>query len=192
MAEEQAQNGAPEAPQAPTGDAAGGAANDTTPAPDAPTPQTPPSEPLPSTNTDQGAQTPSGASEPAQPVSGTAQPANSTAQTTNNEPLDIPPFDNSPTPLPQSPIPAPSPAGAGQSGRDLLAKARQTIQQKKSKKLEKILEMFSTKPSITNDEVEKLLHVSDATATRYLSELEKQGKIRQEGKTGHAVSYSRM
>jgi Fic family protein len=51
--------------------------------------------------------------------------------------------------------------------------------------------LFAKKPSITNDEVEKLLHVSDATATRYLSHLEQQGRIMQTGKTGHAVSYTK-
>ena len=48
---------------------------------------------------------------------------------------------------------------------------------------------------ITNDEVEKLLHVSDATATRYLSQLEKEGKIKkneEKGKRGKWVSYSRI
>ena len=48
------------------------------------------------------------------------------------------------------------------------------------------------KYKITNDEVEKFLHVSDATATRYLSTLEKEGKIKQNGKTGKGVSYSRI
>ncbi len=42
---------------------------------------------------------------------------------------------------------------------------------------------------ITNNDVEKLLGVSDATATRYLDELEKQGKVRQVGKTGRSVYY---
>lgn len=42
---------------------------------------------------------------------------------------------------------------------------------------------------ITNDEVQKLLGVSDATAERYLNELEKQGKIKQIGKTGQSVYY---
>ena len=42
------------------------------------------------------------------------------------------------------------------------------------------------------NEVEKFLHVSDATATRYLSQLEKENKIKQVGKTGKAVSYSRI
>ncbi len=70
-------------------------------------------------------------------------------------------------------------------------KARLVTQLRKQKKLVKIMTLFEKKSHITNDEVEKLLHVSDATATRYLSELEKQGRILQDGKTGHAVSYTR-
>jgi len=87
------------------------------------------------------------------------------------------------------------------SERDLLVKARATIQDRKHKKLEKILEALDGKGpttlklrragKITNDEVEKLLHVSDATATRYLSQLEKEGKIKQIGKTGKAVTYAK-
>ena len=73
-----------------------------------------------------------------------------------------------------------------------LTKAQLTIQEKKRKKLEKIIEALNTKGKITNDEVEKLLHVSDATATRYLSILEKEGKVKQSGRTGHNVSYSRI
>ena len=38
--------------------------------------------------------------------------------------------------------------------------------------------LLSKKSKITNDEVEKFLHVSDATATRYLSILEKEEKIK--------------
>ncbi len=74
----------------------------------------------------------------------------------------------------------------------LLTKARLIIQIRKRKKLEKIMTLFSKKPQITNDEVEKLLHVSDSTATRYLSQLEKEGRIKQTGKTGKAVSYSKI
>ena len=84
------------------------------------------------------------------------------------------------------------PSNSHQRGRDLLVKARATIQDRKHKKLEKILEFLNTKGKITNDEVEKLLHVSDATATRYLSALEKEGKIKQVGKTGKAVEYTRI
>src|SRR3989344_4999067 len=74
----------------------------------------------------------------------------------------------------------------------LLAKAREAIQFRKRKKLEKIMGMFLKQSSITNDEVEKLLHISDATATRYLEQLEKEGKVKQEGRTGKSVSYSKM
>ncbi len=74
----------------------------------------------------------------------------------------------------------------------LLAKAREAIQFRKRRKLEKIMGMFLKQASITNDEVEKLLHVSDATATRYLEQLEKEGKVKQNGVTGTGVSYSRM
>lgn len=74
----------------------------------------------------------------------------------------------------------------------LLAKAREMIQFKKRKKLEKIMGMFLKQASITNDEVEKLLHVSDATATRYLEILEREGKIRQVGKTGKYSHYEKI
>lgn len=74
----------------------------------------------------------------------------------------------------------------------LLSKAREAIQFRKRRKLEKIMGMFLKQASITNDEVEKLLHVSDATATRYLEQLEKEGKVKQEGRTGTGVSYSRI
>jgi predicted HTH transcriptional regulator len=52
--------------------------------------------------------------------------------------------------------------------------------------------MFAKQTKISNDEVEKFLHVSDATAERYLNILEKENKIKQIGKTGKAVSYSKI
>lgn len=76
--------------------------------------------------------------------------------------------------------------------QSLLVKAREAIQFRKRKKLEKIMGMFLKQSKISNDEVEKLLHVSDATATRYLETLEKEGKIRQVGKTGHGVTYVKI
>ena len=50
----------------------------------------------------------------------------------------------------------------------------------------------TSSPQVTNDEVERLLRVSDATATRYLDLLEKEGKLRQEGKTGKHVVYVKI
>ncbi|MEI6280892.1 MAG: hypothetical protein WCP17_02745 [bacterium] len=76
--------------------------------------------------------------------------------------------------------------------RELLVKARNMIQFRKRKKLDRVMTLFLKKSKITNDEVKDFLHVSDATATRYLSQLEQEGKIKQNGKTGHAVSYSRI
>jgi translation initiation factor IF-2 len=76
--------------------------------------------------------------------------------------------------------------------RELLVKARNMIQFRKRKKLDKIMTLFFKKQKITNDEVEKFMHVSDATATRYLSQLEKENKIKQSGKTGKAVFYSKI
>lgn len=60
---------------------------------------------------------------------------------------------------------------------------------KKEESKEKILEFLKNNEKITNNDVEKLLSVSDATATRYLNELEKEQKIKQIGTVGHAVYY---
>ena len=63
-------------------------------------------------------------------------------------------------------------------------------QQVKKEGKKKILKLLKDKTSISNNNVERLLSVSDATATNYLQELENEGKIVQIGKTGRAVSYS--
>ena len=46
-----------------------------------------------------------------------------------------------------------------------------------------------TKGAISNSEIRKTLGVSSRTAVRYLDELEKEGKVKQVGKIGHAVTY---
>ena len=76
--------------------------------------------------------------------------------------------------------------------RELLISARNAIQFRKRKKLDRVMSLFLQHSKITNDEVEKFLHVSDATATRYLSILEREGKIKHSGRTGKGVSYSRI
>jgi len=60
--------------------------------------------------------------------------------------------------------------------------------QEKEKNLEKILEYMREKDSVGNNDIEKLLNVSDATATRYMEELEKQGKAVQVG-DGRSARY---
>lgn len=69
------------------------------------------------------------------------------------------------------------------------------ISEQSEKKVEnkrKILELLNNKDSLTNNDVEMSLGISDATATRYLDELEKEGKVRQVGKTGRYVNYERV
>lgn len=65
--------------------------------------------------------------------------------------------------------------------------ARQAKEKKEN--LRKIREYMRGRESIANDEVEKLLEVSDATATNYLQELEDTGEIRQVGASGRSVRY---
>lgn len=62
-----------------------------------------------------------------------------------------------------------------------LAEFNQKIQEKKDKQKAKIMAALQEKGKITNDEVQALIDVSDATATRYLDELEQEGKIIQQG-----------
>ncbi len=76
--------------------------------------------------------------------------------------------------------------------KDLWKKFLDKVQIGKRKKLEKIMTLFLKQSKITNDEVEKFLRVSDKTAERYLNILEKENKIKQVGKTGHAVSYTKI
>lgn len=58
--------------------------------------------------------------------------------------------------------------------------------------LQKISDFANGKDKITNDDVQKLLGVSDATAERYLDELEKEGKIKQIGSEGRFVYYQKV
>lgn len=110
--------------------------------------------------------------------------------------LQVPPPPPPPIPEP-APVPQPSSsvsvlAPVIHVARDLLVKARGVVQSTKRKKLDKILEYVTKHGSITNDQVEKLLRVSDATATRYLTQLEKEGKLKQEGRIGKSVKYLKI
>lgn len=62
-----------------------------------------------------------------------------------------------------------------------VSKINTQKQYKKEESKDKILELLKTKESIKNDDVEKLLGVSDSTATRYLDELEAEDKITAKG-----------
>ncbi|MFZ2887018.1 MAG: FaeA/PapI family transcriptional regulator [Minisyncoccia bacterium] len=58
---------------------------------------------------------------------------------------------------------------------------------KKRERLEKIMQFATSHYSITNNDVQILLGVSDATATRYLEELTKAGRLQRSGNRAAAV-----
>ena len=62
----------------------------------------------------------------------------------------------------------------------------------KAENKQKILKMLSGQDKITNRDVENGLKVSDATATRYLDELEKEGVLKQIGTNGQYVYYQKI
>lgn len=87
-----------------------------------------------------------------------------------------PPSNPAPSAAPSSPV-APV-KGLGQ----LLAKLKAKLTSRTQKRLDKIMVYARKHGSITNDEAQKLVYVSDATATRYLVKLVKQGQLKVVGK----------
>ncbi len=69
-----------------------------------------------------------------------------------------------------------------------------TQRQKREKEEDKarILGIFEIDPQLTNEKVEQYFGIPESTATRYLDELEKEGKVRQVGETGRDVYYERI
>ena len=62
----------------------------------------------------------------------------------------------------------------------------------KSTKKKSILGLLETQDKLSNNYIEKMLGFSDATAERYLDELEKEGKVKQMGDTGSGVYYEKI
>ena len=62
--------------------------------------------------------------------------------------------------------------------------------EKKAENKQKILAFVQEHGKIQNNDVEKLAGVSNATAERYLDELEKEGKLTQHGVIGQGVFYT--
>lgn len=94
------------------------------------------------------------------------------------------------------PVPAPAPASEPAENRQAptslfsyyLKKANDALFNRKRAKLDKIVAEVRKRGKITNDQVEKLLRVSDATASRYLAQLVQEGRLRRLGET-RGVSY---
>ncbi len=124
----------------------------------------------------------------------------STAQMPAIEPLSepLPAPEMAPPAAPATPPPTPSHTAAPQPPvstpatnlpRELLATANLKKKVSKEEKLEKIMTALAKTGRITNDDVQALLKCSDATATRYLAELVRRGRIKKVGTTGAHVVY---
>src|SRR3989344_1345218 len=88
-------------------------------------------------------------------------------------------------------------ARRNKSENGLIEKQMERKAENKKKILEFIQAHGPTSPrlrrarKIQNNDVEKLVGVSNATAERYLDEMEKEGKLTQHGTIGQGVFYSR-
>ena len=67
---------------------------------------------------------------------------------------------------------------------ELLKKANEKRKQNKEDNLNRLLDFAKEKKVITNNDARDFLHVSQSTATNYLSELMKSGKLKREGQRG--------
>jgi len=71
-----------------------------------------------------------------------------------------------------------------------LSDYKEDIDSKKQASKEAILDILEERGKVANQEIEKALDISDATATRYLQELTKEGKIKKQGE-GKGVYYTK-
>mgnify|MGYP001064072098 CR=1 FL=1 len=79
-----------------------------------------------------------------------------------------------------------------------LAEYNKMVQEKREKAKAKILEMLALRQAQGNQggigcgEAAKELHISNASARRYFDDLEAENKVKQVGKTGKNVFYSKI
>ena len=136
-------------------------------------------------------ETPVAPAPPSEPVPEPIVPAATTA--TADKPVETIPAPVSPAPAPTPPTPPPPPAPAPVADnviQRLLAKAKEKIQFRKQAKLEKIMVFAKAQGGVTNDQAQKLLRVSDATASRYLAQLTKNGRLRLVKAVGRGARYT--
>lgn len=81
----------------------------------------------------------------------------------------------------------------GQKGSGTIEEFDTKAEGEKAINIAKLKEFIATSSGkITNDQVEKMLGVSNATTQRYLEQLEKEGLIKQVGKEGQSVYYEKI
>ena len=85
--------------------------------------------------------------------------------------------------------PAENSNDGGQTKTGHLAGYNDERNQEHEANKQKILNFLKISGELRNNDIEKLLSVSDATATRYLEELENEGVLDQISKTGKGVYY---
>ncbi|MEI7463135.1 MAG: hypothetical protein WCK03_01920 [Candidatus Taylorbacteria bacterium] len=122
--------------------------------------------------------------------SGLNQPESSTSEAQTGAPISEPiqpvpaqVAPSAPTPLTSPALQTQSLAQQDQVGfiHNLLIKAQAKIQFNKQKKLDNLVQFAQKKRIITNSDAQKLLRVSDRTATRYLVKLVQQGRLTRTG-----------
>lgn len=69
-------------------------------------------------------------------------------------------------------------------------KGREAVANRIEKRKARIMERAHKEGKVTNDDIEDLFCISDSTARNYLNELEKEGKLTQQGATGRGVYYT--
>ncbi|MEA2089091.1 MAG: winged helix-turn-helix transcriptional regulator [Patescibacteria group bacterium] len=115
----------------------------------------------------------------------------------SENPIPAPPIIKAPTPAttptrPKQPAKQQTPVLNQQNSniiKSLLKKAREHIQKRRQKRLDKILIALKEKNKLSNREIKKIVRISEATITRYMDILEKQNKVKQIGKEGRSVYY---
>ena len=144
------------------------------------------------------------------PNSGLNQPESEVPEPSNDASISKPTQSTSTQSVPSAPTPptssAPQPQSSAQSPqasipampqpepissesaafRDIQARGRSKIQTNRQEKIDKLIEFAQKKQIIDNEEIQILLHVSSATATRYLEDLVKEGRLVSEGSPRHA------
>jgi len=74
--------------------------------------------------------------------------------------------------------------------KEMGEKGRKIVEARIEKRKARIMERAKREGKVTNDDVEDLFCISDATARNYLNELEAEGLLTQHGESGRGVHYT--
>ncbi len=97
--------------------------------------------------------------------------------------------ESAPAPGVPAPVASTSAQTPAANLQSLLAKAKAKIAERRQKSLDKILAALAAQSKLSNQQLRKITKKSNATVFRYMNILEKQGQVRQVGKTGKYTYY---